>query len=119
MRPQSNIYIHHRIACRKLPWSTTADTSTEAAARIGDAGGTLYGIWRSQINPRDTITAVTVWPDTDSAIRMGDLLHDGMENVETIELDLMSPTLRPATACARASDNTHSAGSTAEISKNS
>jgi hypothetical protein len=26
---------------------------------------------------------------------MSDLLHDGMETVETVELDLMSPTLRP------------------------
>ena len=47
--------------------------------------------------PRDTITAFTVWPDTDLAIRMGDLLHDDMESVETVELDLMSPT-GPATA---------------------
>ena len=47
--------------------------------------GSLYGIWRSQIGlPRDTITAVTVWPDTDSAIRMGDLLHDEMESVEML-----------------------------------
>ena len=96
----TDIYIHHRIDCRPLQWSTTAETiQAEAAARIGDAGGSLYGIWRSQIGlPRDTITAVTVWPDTDSAIRMGDLLHDEMESVETVELDLMSPTLRPATA---------------------
>ena len=96
----TDIYIHHRIDCRPLQWSTTAETiQAEAAARIGGAGGTLYGIWRSQIGlPRDTITAFTVWPDTDSAIRMGDLLHDDMESVETVELDLMSPTLRPATA---------------------
>lgn len=100
MPEMTDIYIHHRIDCRPLQWSTTAETiQAEAAARIGDAGGSLYGIWRSQIGlPRDTITAVTVWPDTDSAIRMGDLLHDEMESVETVELDLMSPTLRPATA---------------------
>jgi|TARA_B100000519_G_scaffold152289_1_gene133302 hypothetical protein len=75
----------------------TADAiRNEASARIGDAGGALYGIWRSQIGlPRDTITVITAWSDTDSAIRMSDLLHDGMETVETVELDLMSPTLRP------------------------
>tara|TARA_B100000676_G_scaffold291687_1_gene326510 strand:+ start:635 stop:1285 length:651 start_codon:yes stop_codon:yes gene_type:complete len=93
----SDIYIHHRIACHPLQWSATAEAiKNEASARIGDAGGALYGIWRSQIGlPRDTITVITVWSDTDSAIRMSDLLHDGMETVETVELDLMSPTLRP------------------------
>ena len=93
----SDIYIHHRIACRPLRWLATADAiRNEASARIGDAGGALYGIWRSQIGlPRDTITVITAWSDTDSAIRMSDLLHDGMETVETVELDLMSPTLRP------------------------
>ena len=93
----SDIYIHHRIACRPLQWLATADAiRNEASARIGDAGGALYGIWRSQIGlPRDTITVITAWSDTDSAIRMSDLLHDGMETVETVELDLMSPTLRP------------------------
>jgi len=95
-----DIYVHHRIACKPREWSAAAEEITSAgAARIATAGGSLYGLWRSQIGlPRDTITAVTLWPDTDTAIRMGDLLHDEMTSVETVELDLMTPTLRPETS---------------------
>lgn len=95
----SDIYVHHRIACRSRAWSAAADEIAGAGAeRIGASGGSLYGIWRSQIGlPRDTITAITLWPDTDTAIRMADLLHDEMPSVDTVELDLMTPTLRPET----------------------
>ena len=91
------IYVHHRIACQPREWNSAAEEIAGAgAARVGTAGGSLYGLWRSQIGlPRDTITAVTLWPDTDTAIRMADLLHDEMASVETVELELMTPTLRP------------------------
>ncbi len=96
----SHIYVHHRIACRPREWSAVTDRlSSEGAARIGALGGALYGLWRSQIGlPRDTVTAVTVWPDTDAAVRLADLLHDDDPGVDTAELDLMSPTLRPESA---------------------
>ena len=96
----SEIYVHHRIACRPREWSSVADRlANDGATRVSDLGGALYGLWRSQIGlPRDTVTAVTVWPDTDAAVRLADLLHDDDPGVDTVELDMMSPTLRPEMA---------------------
>ena len=96
----SNIFVHHRIACRPREWSAVTDRlSNEGAARISEFSGALYGMWRSQIGlPRDTVTAITVWPDTDAAVRLADLLHDDDPGVDAVELDLMSPTLRPESA---------------------
>lgn len=95
-----DVYIHHRIACAPRTWSATAERmAAESAARIGTMGGNLYGLWRSQIGlPRDTVTAITVWRDMDSAIRFGDLLHEDIETVESVEVDVMTPTLRPGDA---------------------
>ena len=96
----SNIFVHHRIACRPREWSAVTDRlSNEGAARISELNGALYGLWRSQIGlPRDTVTAITVWPNTNAAVRLADLLHDDDPGVDTVELDLMSPTLRPESA---------------------
>ncbi len=96
----SNIFVHHRIACRPREWSAVTDRLlNEGATRISEFSGALYGLWRSQIGlPRDTVTAITVWPDTDSAVRLADLLHDEDPGVDAVELDLMSPTLRPESA---------------------
>ena len=95
----SDIYVHHRIACAPRAWNDVAGRlTTDGATRIAGVGGALYGIWRSQIGlPRDTVTAISLWPDTDTAIRMADLLHDEMAGVDTVELDVMTPTLRPET----------------------
>ena len=96
----SDIFVHHRIACRPREWSAITDRLSSAGAeRISELGGALYGLWRSQIGlPRDTVTAISVWPDTDAAVRLADLLHDDDPGVDTVELDLMSPTLRPKSA---------------------
>ena len=96
----SDIFVHHRITCRPREWSAVTDRLSSAGAeQISEMGGALYGLWRSQIGlPRDTVTAITVWPDTDAAIRLADLLHDNDPGIDTIELDLMSPTLRPESA---------------------
>lgn len=93
----SEICVHHRIACKPRQWSAVSNRlSSEGAVKIGELGGSLYGLWRSQIGlPRDTITAITVWPDTDAAVRMSDLLHDDDPDVDTVQLDLMSCTFRP------------------------
>ncbi|PPR60422.1 MAG: hypothetical protein CFH10_01535, partial [Alphaproteobacteria bacterium MarineAlpha4_Bin2] len=64
--------------------------------QIAGHGRALYGLWRSQIGlPRDTITAVTVWRDTEVADRMADLLHDETADTDMVELDLIPPTLPP------------------------
>ena len=96
----ADVYVHHRIACAPRAWSAVADRmAAESAARLGAMRGTLYGLWRSQIGlPRDTVTGMTVWPDMDSAVRYADLLHEDIAEVESVELDVMTPTLRPGDA---------------------
>ena len=96
----SVIYVHHRVACRPRERSAVTDRlSSEGAERVSELGGALYGLWLSQIGlPRDTVTAITVWPNTDAAVRLADLLHDEDPGIDTVELDLMSPTLRPESA---------------------
>ena len=76
----SVIFVHHRIACRPRERSAVTDRLSSEGMdlnRISELGGALYGLWRSQIGlPRDTVTAITVWPNTDAAVRLADLLHD-------------------------------------------
>jgi len=87
----SAVYVHHRIDCAPLQWNTVAE-------RLLSAGGEIYGIWRSQIGlPRDTITAITVWPNTPAA-QDGAALFNNIEGVIRTETDIMAPTLRPKTS---------------------
>ena len=92
------IYVHHRIEAAPRQWQAVADAlRAHAEERLGGAGGSLYGIWRSQIGrPRDELTAVTVWPDEDTARRSGTALCHGLSDVRNHEAAPMSPTLRPS-----------------------
>ena len=89
-------YLHHRIETEPRQWQAVANALREGEeTRIRAAGGTLYGIWRSQIGrPRDELTAITVWPD--GAAPQPAL--EGLPFVRGCESDAMVPTLRPATA---------------------
>ena len=93
-------YVHHRINCAPRAWESAAEAmAKDGAARIATQDGRLYGLWRSQIGlPRDTVTAITVWPGPEAALRYADLLHDEMDAVRAAELDVMTPTLRPEAA---------------------
>lgn len=90
-------YIHHRIDCAPLAWKEVAEAIVARASDL--AGGTLYGIWRSQIGqPRDTLNVMTVWPDAAKgeaafAKAVGDL-----GQITTQTATHLTPTLRPTDA---------------------
>ena len=87
------IYMHHRITAAPRQWQQVANRLAAQAAHL--PGGTLYGLWRSQIGrPRDELTALTVWtarPSTEALTR-------GIEGIEAETTLPLAPTLRPATA---------------------
>ena len=90
------IYVHHRLQTEPRQWQAVAEAlRDEGAQRIRAAGGSLYGIWRSQIGrPRDELTVVTVWPD-ETAAATADAGLRGMASVRAVEAEPMTPTLRP------------------------
>ena len=92
-----DIYVHHRITTAPREWRKVADALRgDGAKRVAAAGGTLYGIWRSQIGrPRDELTAMTAWPSRDAAAAAEDELLEGVDDVQDCECDAMTPTLRP------------------------
>ena len=62
-------YVHHRVNCRPRQWAATAAMiAGPGVAALGKAGGSLFGVWRSQIGrPRDELTVLTAWPDRAAA----------------------------------------------------
>jgi hypothetical protein len=102
MTAGANHYVHHRIDCAPRQWKAVADALDGNGRRaIGAAGGSLYGIWRSQIGrPRDELTAITVWTDgahTKDGIAAA--LH-GVSGIKSHDMQAMTPTLRPTSPAA-------------------
>ena len=91
-------FIHHRIDASPREWSLLANRlALDGARRVSDAGGALYGIWRSQIGrPRDELTAMTVWPDARAAAAAERALHGDDPDVRALRSEALVPTLRPA-----------------------
>ena len=92
------IYVHHRITTEPRQWKAVADDLRAAGAqRLLAVGGSLYGIWRSQIGrPRDELTVITVWPDANTAATAtGTLLQDA-QSIRHDECVYMIATLRPS-----------------------
>lgn len=92
----ADIYVHHRVSVAPRQWRAVADAlCAGGAARLADAGGALYGVWRSQIGrPRDELTVVTNWPGGDGA-KAADCLLDGVPDIVGCQSETMTPTLRP------------------------
>ena len=97
MTDSSDVYCHHRIDCAPRQWKAVADALDGDGRRaIEAAGGSLYGIWRSQIGrPRDELTAITVWGDDLRARDGVAAALRGMTAVREHEMQAMTPTLRP------------------------
>ena len=91
-------YVHHRVMCAPRRWQAVADRLIVAEKpALTEAGGRLYGIWRSQIGrPRDELNIVTCWLETDVALAGGEhwLGAAADEIVDHTSL-AMVPTLRP------------------------
>jgi hypothetical protein len=97
MTTEANLYVHHRLDCEPRQWKTVADALDGDRRRAIEAkGGSLYGIWRSQIGrPRDELTMITLWDD---ASRAKDGIADALRGVASMrrhEMQMMTPTLRP------------------------
>ena len=92
-------YIHHRITTGPRQWRRVADAlAGGGAARLAETGGTLYGIWRSQIGrPRDELTAITAWPGaTPPGVEaVAEILQRGVPSIRCCASEAMIPTLRP------------------------
>jgi hypothetical protein len=97
MAGEAQQYVHHRLDCAPRQWKAVADALDRDGRRVIEAnGGSLYGIWRSQIGrPRDELTAITVWSDDARASDgMAAALRDA-GSVRRHEMQTMTPTLRP------------------------
>lgn len=71
----------------------------DGAPRIAVAGGSLYGVWRSQIGrPRDELQAMTVWPNDVAAVSAERALVGDDPDIGDISSEALLPTLRPADA---------------------
>lgn len=91
-------FIHHRIDATPRRWQALADRlSTEGNRRLTEVGGSLYGVWRSQIGrPRDELQAITVWPDGFAAQAAERILIGGDPDQRAASSEALTPTLRPA-----------------------
>jgi len=96
----SQFYVYHRIDTAPRQWQAVAERlATEGVERIESGGGTLYGLWRSQIGrPRDEIQAMTVWPNAVRAAEAERTLLQGETEVWTRRSEVLVPTSRPTDA---------------------
>ena len=94
----ADIYVHARVLAAPRQWQAVADAlCASGAERLRQAGGELYGVWRSQIGrPRDELTVLTGWSDRIDAERSMQTLLAGVADVAGCEHEIMMPTLRPA-----------------------
>lgn len=92
-------YLYHRIAAAPRRWQQVAEALEGRRAALGAAGGTLYGLWRSQIGrPRDEVTAITAWSAPVGAATAEAALLGATADVRGVASQVMAPTLRPADA---------------------
>lgn len=90
------LYVHHRLVCQSLTWSSVARRiASDVRPDLEALGAHLYGIWRPQIGrPRDELSMLTVVPDAAVGARV-------IARVATVpglaaqSFDLMAPTVRP------------------------
>jgi hypothetical protein len=94
-------YLHHQVMCAPRQWQVVADRLRLVSGRdLGVAGGTLFGIWRSQIGrPRDELNMITAWQGADAALAAGEhWLGSAADGIVGHTSRIMTPTLRPADA---------------------
>ena len=97
MAGEAHLYVHHRLDCAPRQWKAVADAlDRDGRGAIETKGGSLYGIWRSQIGrPRDELTAITVWSDGARASEGIAAALRGASSIRRHEMQAMTPTLRP------------------------
>ena len=83
MTTANEVYLHHRLDCAPRQWKAVADALGGDGRRVIEtAGGSLYGIWRSQIGrPRDELQAITAWPGPVHAADAERVLLEGENDI--------------------------------------
>jgi hypothetical protein len=96
----TTLFIYHRIDAAPRRWQALADRlAHDGAARLAEAGGTLYGVWRSQIGrPRDELAVMTAWSTSITAAAAERALLGDDPDVRSLRSDALLATLRPADA---------------------
>ena len=85
-------FVHHRIEAAPRTWAAVAERLTKVAL----TGGTLYGVWRSQIGrPRDELQAMTLWSHETRAAAAENALLGSASDVRHVRSQALVPTLRP------------------------
>ena len=93
----TDIFVHHRITTDPKKWRAVADELRQTGGkRIEEAGGALYGVWRSQIGrPRDELAVITVWSNRKIAGTAAQILLEGVQSIRDCKNEPMRPTVRP------------------------
>ena len=90
-------FVHHRIEAAPRTWAALA----RQLAKTDLGGGTLYGVWRSQIGrPRDELQAMTLWPHETRAAAAENALLGNATDARRVHSQALVPTLRPTDAVA-------------------
>lgn len=92
-------FVYHRLtAAPRRSREVARRIALESGPRLASRGGTLYGLWGSQIGrPRDELHAITVWARPVRASDAEDLLLGEDEiDVFTQRSELLLPTFRPS-----------------------
>ena len=90
-------FVHHRIEAAPRTWAAVAGRLTKTDLN----GGTLYGVWRSQIGrPRDELQAMTLWSRETRAVAAEKALLGSAADVRHGRSQTLVPTLRPTDSAA-------------------
>ncbi len=90
-------FVHHRVEAAPRTWAALA----ERLAKTSLTGGTLYGVWRSQIGrPRDELQAMTLWSRDTPAAAAETALLGSAADVRLVRSQALVPTLRPTDSAA-------------------
>jgi len=90
------MYFHHQISAAPRQWARVAEALAQRHEAIAEAGGVLYGIWRSQIGrPRDELTSITVWSQPTTAVKAEAALCGSTKDIQFVHSAALATTLRP------------------------
>ncbi len=71
--------------------------ATTGARAVAAAGGRMFGVFKPVIGlSQATAVVVTEWADEAAAGALGHVVLAGLDEVETVDRDIWTPTLRPA-----------------------
>ncbi len=85
-------FVHHRVEAAPRSWAAVA----ERLAKAKLDGGTVYGVWRSQIGrPRDELQVMTLWTRETKAAAAENALLGSAADVRHVRSQALVPTLRP------------------------